>query len=70
MSDAEDELFAPPFPSAEDLAAYRGRWVGIDERGVIRVAGATHDEACDRAQEQGLLDALSFLGVPAGAVLG
>jgi hypothetical protein len=65
----DDELCAPPFPSAESLRKYIGKWVGCDDDGNVRVSGETARDAGEKARAQGLVD-LAFFWVPNAAVIG
>ena len=66
----DEEVCEAPFPTVDALRPHVGKWVGFDDSGEIRVFGDTFAEAEEKARVGGLLDLLTFFGVPDGAVIG
>ncbi|MGC4113460.1 MAG: hypothetical protein QM765_02070 [Myxococcales bacterium] len=65
----EDAVFETPFPKADELRKYLGKWIGFDEAGAVRVFGDSVREADERARSAGLPE-LTFFRVPDGALVG
>lgn len=69
LSSAEEPTCSDPFPSAEALSAYLGKWVAVDDHGEVSGSGESFDEAHRQALNRGIREPEVFF-VPEHAFAG
>jgi hypothetical protein len=66
---SDEPVCSDPFPNAEVLSAYLGKWVALDDEGEVSGSGESFDEAHRQALNRGIREPEVFF-VPEHAFAG